>query len=243
MAGFNFGPFFGGGVNNSSGNIFDTFNFSDYSSIKNGSYRKLVQSYYAKDKVDNKVKTDKVDKNDKTGRTDNKKNTTKFDIGDTTGLSKMKKETDALASSVDALDNNDLWKTKDGKYDMDKIADAVKSFVSEYNNTLDQSMKVNNTEVSKNMSNMQSMTNVMSKTLSKIGVTVGADRKLSVNEDTLKEANIKDIKELFDGSHSYASQIQKYANDASKAAVNGSSVYSSNGTLSSSLQGMFNNWI
>lgn len=54
---------------------------------------------------------------------------------------------------------------------------------------------------------------------------------------------MKDIKSLFDGANSYASQIQKYANDASKAAVNGSSIYSANGTLSSSLQGLFNNWV
>ena len=234
MAGFNWGSLFGIGSNSSSGGFFSSFNFSDYASIKNGSYMKLTKSYYAKNKEETSKTTDK---------TEDKKKGTKIDTKDTTGLSKMKKESDALATSVKALDNDDLWAFKDGKYDMDKIADAVKTFVTEYNDTVAQSSKVNNSDVSKQVSNMQSMTNVMSKTLSKIGITAGADGKLTLNEDTLKGANVKDIKSLFDGSQSYASQIQKYANDAAKAAVNGASIYSANGTITSSLQGMFNNWV
>ena len=234
MAGFNWGSLFGIGSNSPSGGFFSSFNFSDYASIKNGSYMKLTKSYYAKNKEETSKTTDK---------TEDKKKGTKIDTKDTTGLSKMKKESDALATSVKALNNDDLWAFKDGKYDMDKIADAVKTFVTEYNDTVAQSSKVNNSDVSKQVSNMQSMTNVMSKTLSKIGITAGADGKLTLNEDTLKGANVKDIKSLFDGSQSYASQIQKYANDAAKAAVNGASIYSANGTLTSSLQGMFNNWV
>ena len=235
MAGFNFGAFFGGGSGSDPlGGLFSSFNFSDYNSIRSGSYKKLVQSYYGKDKAESK--------SSKAEKTEDKK-TTKIDYKDTTGLSKMKKESDALASSVEALDKADLWTLKDGKYDMDKIADAVKSFVKEYNDTVSQSSKVTNSDVSKQISNMESMTNIMSKKLTAVGITVGADGKLTVNEDKLKSANEKDLKELFDGKNTYASQIQKYANDASKAAVNGASTYSANGTLSSSLQGLFNNWV
>ena len=235
MAGFNFGAFFGGGSGSDPlGGLFSSFNFSDYNSIKSGSYKKLVQSYYGKDKTEAK--------NNKADKTTDKK-TSKIDYKDTTGLSKMKKESDALASSVEALDKADLWTLKDGKYDMDKIADAVKTFVNEYNDTVSQSSKVTNSDVSKQISNMESMTSIMSKNLSKIGITAGTDGKLTLNEETLKGANVKDIKSLFDGANTYASQIQKYANDASRAAVNGSSIYSANGTLSSSIQGLFNNWV
>ncbi|MDO4188557.1 MAG: hypothetical protein Q4D29_06160 [Lachnospiraceae bacterium] len=234
MAGFNFGSFFGGGSNNSPLNIFSSFNFSDYNSIKNGSYRKLIKSYYAKDKVDSKSSnTDKVD-SDKPAKAGYK---------DTTGITKMKKESDELTSSVSALNNKDLWAKKDGKYDMDKVADAVKKFASEYNDTIAQADKVNNADVSKQISNMESMTNIMSKKLSSIGVTVGTDGKLSVNEDKLKSANINDVKSLFEGSNTYGDQISKYAEDAAKAAVNGASTYSADGSLTNPLQGMFNNWV
>ncbi len=236
MAGFNFGAFFNvGSSSGSSGNWFSSFNFSDYSSIKNGSYKKLCKSYYANNSEDKKTS--------KTDKSEDKKNIAKYDTKDTTGLSKMKKESDALATSVDNLNKEDLWTFKDGKYDMDGIAEAVKSFVKDYNDTVTQASKVSNSDVSKQISNMQSMTNIMSKTLAKIGITAGADGKLTVNEDTLKGANVKDIKSLFDGKQTYADQIKKYANDAAKAAVNGASIYSANGTLSSALSGMFNNWV
>lgn len=236
MAGYNFGAFFGGNNNsNSSNDIFSNFNFSDYSSIKNGSYSKLVKSYYAKNSE--KASSVKDDESDK------KTNTSKLDVKDTTGLSKMKRESDELSSSVDSLNDKKLWEMNEGKYDMEKISSAVKSFADNYNNVITQSSKVNNSDVSKQISNMTSMTSTMSKALSKIGITAGSDGKLSVNEDTLKNANIKDIKAMFDGNHSYASQISKYSNDASKAAVNGSSIYSADGKLSSGLSGMFNDWI
>lgn len=236
MAGFDFGSFFGGG-SNSSGGLIGSFNFSDYNSIKNGSYRRLVKSYYAKDKIESEGT-----KAEKSKDKDTKK-ITKVDNRDTTGLSKMKRESDALVASVDALDNKELWTMTNGKYDVDKITDAVKSFVNGYNKTISQSLKVTNADVSQQISNMESMTSTMAKTLSKVGITMGADGKLVVNEDKLKGLNMNDVKELFDGSHSYASQIQKFAQNASKAAVNGASIYSANGSLSSTIQGLFNNWV
>ena len=235
MAGFNFGAFFGGGSGSDPmGGLFSSFNFTDYNAIKSGSYKKLVKSYYAKDKEESTSK-----KASKSGE----KKATKIDYKDTTGLSKMKKESDALASSVDALSNKDLWTMKEGKYDMNKIADAVKSFVKDYNDTIAQSSKVTNSDVSKQITNMENMTNIMSKKLSAIGITAGTDGKLTVDENKLKNAKASDIKSLFEGNTTYASQIKQYANDAAKAAVNGASTYSANGTLSSALSGMFNNWV
>ena len=90
---------------------------------------------------------------------------------------------------------------------------------------------------------MSSMTNTMSKALSKIGVTVGTDGKLSVNEDEMKKANVSSIKSLFSGSVSYGSQIADRASEISRDTVMNSSIYGSNGTLSSSLSNMFNKWI
>ena len=112
-----------------------SFNFGDYNQIKNGSYKKLVKSYYSeqtkdassKDKTTNKTKPDKMK--------------------DTTGLSQMKKEADGLKSAVDAFNSEDLWKETDGKADMNKIADAVKNFAKEYNDVIDQAGKVNSTNL------------------------------------------------------------------------------------------------
>ena len=235
MAGFNFGVFFGSGANNNSSNsissFFSSINLSDYASIKNGSYLKLAKQYYGKDNTS------------KTDSTDTKKDTTKYDVKDTTGLSKMKKESDSVVSAVDELKKADLWASKDGKTDTEKIASSVKAFVDSYNNVISQSAKVTNSDVTKQVSNMQSMTSIMTKNLSKLGITVGTDGKLKLDEDTLKNASVKDIKTMFGTTNSYADQISKYANDAAKAAVNGSGLYSANGTINSTINGMFNNWV
>lgn len=126
---------------------------------------------------------------------------------------------------------------------MDKIVSTVKSFANEYNDTVTQASKVNSKDIAQDVRYMSSMTSTMSKALSKIGVTVGTDGKLSVNEDELKKANVSSIKSLFSGSASYGSQIADKASEISRDTVMNSSIYGSNGTLSSSLSSMFNKWI
>ena len=235
MRGFNFNisSMFGGfGSNNSLG----SFNFSDYASIKNGSYGKLMKSYYAEQK-----KSTRAEKTDKD--TSSKINRKKEAAIDKTGLTQMKKEADGLKTAAEALNEDALWKQTDGKYDMDKIVSAVKTFANEYNDTLNQAAKVNSKDIAQDVRYMNSMTNTMSKALSKIGVTVGTDGKLSVNEDELKKANVTSIKSLFAGSVSYGSQISDRASEIARDTVMNSSVYGSNGALSSSLSNMFNKWI
>lgn len=235
MRGFNFNisSMFGGfGSNNSLG----SFNFSDYASIKNGSYGKLMKSYYAEQK-----KSARAEKTDKD--TSSKINRKKEAAIDKTGLTQMKKEADGLKTAAEALNEDALWKQTDGKYDMDKIVSAVKTFANEYNDTLNQAAKVNSKDIAQDVRYMNSMTNTMSKALSKIGVTVGTDGKLSVNEDELKKANVTSIKSLFAGSVSYGSQISDRASEIARDTVMNSSVYGSNGALSSSLSNMFNKWI
>lgn len=235
MRGFNFNIlslFDGFGSNNSLGSI----NFSDYASIKNGSYGKLMKSYYTEQK-----KTARTEKTEKD--TTSKINKKKEAAVDKTGLTQMKKEADGLKTAAEALNKEELWKQTDGKYDMDKIVSAVKTFANEYNDTLNQASKVNSKDIAQDVRYMNSMTNTMSKALSKIGVTVGTDGKLSVNEDELKKANVTSIKSLFAGSVSYGSQISDRASEIARDTVMNSSVYGSNGALSSSLSNMFNKWI
>lgn len=230
MKGFNYNvsTLFGNVGNN---NQFGSFSLTDYAQIKNGSYGKLIKSYYSESQ-----KSEVKDKNTTV-------NTKKEPAKDTTGLSQMKKEADSLKASTDTLNNADLWKATDGKYDTAKINEAVKGFVKNYNDTLAQASKVTSKDVSDSTNYMMSMTNTMSKALSKIGVNVGADGKLSLNEETLKKANINNVKSLFSGQASYGAQIADKATEISKAAVKNASLYSSNGTASSLLSGVFNQWV
>lgn len=217
--------------NNASDNLFGSFNFSDYASIKNGSYGKLMKSYYAEQKKGT------VDHSSVSGRTDKKEPV------DTTGLSAMKQKADGLKNAAEALNNEELWKQTDGSYDMDKIASAVKDFVRAYNGVIDQSAKVNSQEITRDAKYMTGMTGTMAKSLAKAGITTGFDGKLSVNEETMKQANVSSLKSLFSGAVSYGSQIAGRAGEISRDAVMNSSLYGSNGALRNVLSGNYNQWI
>lgn len=210
-----------------------SINIGDYATIKSGSYKKLLKAYYDEQKD---TSTESVKKA-------SKKNEAAKASVDSTGLSTIKKDAEKLKASAEALGNNDLWEKTDGQYDMDKISDAVKTFTNDYNAVIEQSAKVTSKDVSTDVKYMSSLSNTLSKSLSKIGVTVGADGKLSLNEDTLKKANASDVKELFTGTVSFGSQIEEKAGSISKDAVMNSSIYGSNGAASSILSGMFNEWM
>lgn len=227
MAYINISSFFGDVQTNGM----NSFNFSDYASIKNGSYKKLVKSYLVQQKGDSADK----------GSTSVKKPTKA--TTDQTGLARMKTQADSLKESAKDLNDNALWKQTNGKYDMDKIAKAVKRFANDYNDTIDQAAKVTSKDVSQQTGFMTSMTKTMSTALSKVGITVGADGKMSVNEDELKKADTKQLKALFSGSTSYGAQMEQKASAISSAALRSSSLYSSNGTLSSAISGTFEGWM
>lgn len=236
MANFNISSLFG----NSNSGFFGSVNFSEFASIRNGSYAKLTKAYYGGQKNPVSAKADKTDKTDKNNKTD--KTTTKKETVDKSGLTKMQTEAKELKDAAKAFEKDDLWKQKNGSYDMDKISSAVKNFVSEYNNVVDQSAKVSSKDVTMQTGFMTSMSKTMSKSLEKVGITVGDDGKLSVNEETFKKADEKDVKALFSGKYSYASQIADKATAISSAVNRNSGLYSSTGSWSSTLSEMFDQW-
>lgn len=220
-----------GNLNNSSssGNLFNSINLSDYYSIKKGSYGKLLKTYYTDQKTSDSSSSTK------------KTNTTTSKDVDKTGMTQMKKNADELKSAAASLSSSELWKQSAGSYDTDKIVSAVKDFAQEYNNAITQASKVSttNTSVSSAVGYMKSMTTTMTKALSNIGITVGTDGKLSVDEEKLKNAKMNDVKALMSGNSSYAGQIADKASEISRAALMSSSIYDSTGTASSTLAGLF----
>ena len=208
----------------------NTFNFSDYAAIRNGSYRKLVKSYYALQKENTTV--DKEETNKKT------QTVTK----DETRIAKVKTEADELKSSAKKLSNDDLWKQKNGQYDMEQIASAAVSFAKNYNDVIEQSKNAGTKDVSTQIGLMKNYTNSMSTSLSKIGITIDEDGKMSVNEDELKNAKAKDVKAMFSGQYSYASQITNKASAISSVASRAAGIYSGSGSWADTLAGMFDEW-
>ena len=214
------------------------FNFADYAAIKNGSYGKLVRSYYqgtAREVESQKAAT----AYNKTGNTNNTAKASSASEIDKTGLGQIRKDADQLKTSTEALGSADLWKTKDNA----AIAGAVKDFAGDYNKVIDQASKVNSKEISQDIKSIKSMTDMFSKVLGKIGVSVGDDGKLSVDEEALKKADTATVRSLFEGNGTYGSQIADKANGISRDADMNSSLYSADATASSVISSVFNQFI
>lgn len=219
-----------GGTTNSSGNL-----LSDYASIKNGSYGKLMKAYYAKVDAENASSGDSAQK-----------------------LTLMRSSADSLKKSADALNNSSLWEKKKitktdeetgeeievEDYDWDAITKAVKSFIEDYNSAIEAAGESETKNVLRNAAWMTGITDKVQKLLSQVGITIGKDNKLELDEDALKKANITTLKSLFTGYGSFADKISQKAGSISNAAANAAAsakgaTYTSSGNYSDTLSKLF----
>lgn len=177
----------------------------DYTSIKNGSYGKLLNKYYSL----NEDTTDK--KTDKTSLSTSK--------DDTKTLSAIESSTKTLKKTADALVKNSTGsvfsktdiKDEDGNvtrgYDKNKIYDAVKQFVEDYNDVIDSTAKSNTKSIASSSKNMIETTIANKRLFAKIGISMDAEGKLSISEDDFKDSDMSVAKTLFNGTGSYAYQV------------------------------------
>jgi hypothetical protein len=79
-------------------------------------------------------------------------------------------------------------------------------------------------------------TKVYEGALSKIGISIGSDNKLSIDEEAFGNADMQDAKNLFTGSTSFATNTQnellKVYNATTSALNSAGSLYSSSGVTS-----------
>lgn len=222
MSNFNF---FSGMLGSSSNTMNGMWNMysslGDYGSIKTGSYHKLLNAYYKETKDEEQTtKTNNVKQNWKKDSVDA---ATKQELTD------IKKTTDNLKKSATAL----LEKGSQSVYgDKDKLASAVKSFVSDYNKTIDQAGDSSSEKVLSKTLSMVNNTKAYAKSLAEIGISVGEDNKLAVDTDKLSKADISTVKNMLQTGSSFAGQTMMKAAQISAAAEQasvGTNLYGSNG--------------
>ena len=180
-------------TNASSSNGLFGINLSDYASIKNGSYGKLVKSYYA---LDDEPTKDKKSKND-------------TDDTDAT-IRNIKTAADDLKDSASALySSKDLFaKDKNGEYDMEAIYEKVNAFIEDYNSMIGSVGSAETESIAKAGGNIVNATSSNIDMLSKLGISVsGADFTLSIDKEKFMESKISDVKSMFSGVGSFAYQV------------------------------------
>lgn len=191
---------------------------SDYASIKNGSYGKLMKAYYAK----NEVKKPQAD----TTKED-KKNSISTAADSAKTLSEIEKAADGLKNSADALiekGSKSVFNKKDvtvkdeygidsvvKDYDKDVIYKAVSKFTEDYNKLLTQTGDSKTKSVMMRTASLVNMTQANKKMLSDLGITINGDNTLSLNEEVFKMADMSTAKSLFNGNGSYAYRVSAQA--------------------------------
>ena len=181
--------------------------------IRSGSYGKLVRSYYSKYDSDGNLKS---------GSSKSSSN------ADTSNLSKIRNDAADLNKATDKLlakDKNSIWNEttstdEEGNvtksYDKDIIYNAVSDFVKSYNSLVDSGQKADGINILTQVAGMVTISAKSAQTLGKAGITIDSSNHLSVDEDFLKnKANMTYVKDLFNGTGSYAYQI------ATKASMTG----------------------
>ena len=122
------------------------------------------------------------------------------DIGTVASEQKLSEDAKKLNSAAASLSSMDFsnWTNK---------TDAVKSFVDKYNSEIESLADATETADLGRQSTLINTTKKYASALEKIGVTIGEDNKLSIDDSKLNVASDKDVKALLSGSYSYGSKI------------------------------------
>ena len=230
-------------VQTSRGNSFSTdilgINYSDYASIRTGSYHKLLSAYYSK-----------AEKSDKSDKTDSKSNQSisltkdsKKKLADIE--SKAEKFNDSaetlIAVGAKSVFSQKTTQDASGKltreYDTDKIYQAVSAYADSYNALQDAASTSKVKQITNAAASMDNYTRQNEDLLASVGISIdGETNPLSIDREKFQNADMNTVKLLFNGTGSYAYQASVKAsmidyhaqNEASK-----SNTYGSTGSYSS----------
>lgn len=186
----------------------------DYAMIKNGSYKKLLSSYY------NKNSNGGISKEEET----------KEVAAEKKNLALAKGDADNLMAAAEKLRDTEFIEEN-----RDEITKSIKSFVENYNAMLDSSSEVETKSVLQTAVWMTKLTSSNRNLLGEIGVKIGKDNKLTVDDEVLGKAKMTTLDSLFKGSGSFSNRIVQKASQLGKAAASkalegrGASAYTNQG--------------
>lgn len=191
---------------------------SDYASIKNGTYGKLLKAYYAK----NPVQTTSEDSKGSSTTTESK------------ALTTAKENALDLKDSLTALSKDSLYEK-----DVEEVAKSVKSFVEKYNEAIEGTEDIDTVSVLRSTLWMTNTTAKNENLLKDVGITINADNTLSLDEEAFKKADMTNVKSLFQGQNGYGASVSAKASSiaiyAAQAAAQASATYTLTGHYDYSL--------
>lgn len=188
----------------------------DYALIQNGAYKKLLNAYY------------------------NKK-----DTGETTEQKTEKLHLTSSSADANGLNTevNKLINMNISEDNRESIKDTLKSVVEKYNTLIDSASKVDNVAVLRQALWMTQDTAALAKSLTDVGITVGSDNKLTLDESKFDSAQLSSLNTIMKGRGSYFSKLADRSaalTNAASNAVSGSnakSLYKPSGSYDKQVSG------
>ena len=203
--------------------------FNTLSSIKSGSYKKLLNNYYQENS------TEATEEGKTTNSNDIKTSTQKVNT------TKIKDASASVIKDAKELANQKMWEKKtvvdkDGKestdYDRDAIYKAVFKFANDYNDLVKSTGDSESATTLRTAANMVNQTKINAKVLSMAGINVKSDNTIEIDKDVLDKADVGVLKSVFGADGSIASQIQSSASRINNDSVNALAKLASQGMYS-----------
>ncbi len=216
------------------GSFFSASSLGDLQLMRSGAYTRMLRSYYDKYGVENSEKSSSKKKTESNAYETEISTKLESLQGNTTNtiLSDVKSAAGSLDTAAQAVADLDYDKSS-----REEIYSQVKKMVDGYNAVVKNANKSDIVSISQSVDWMKADSKSMATELKEIGITVGSDGKLALNEDAFSKAELSSVKELFEGSSGFASAVAKRASGIQKLAANqmsanlGKTFYSATGIL------------
>lgn len=196
----------------SSGNGTGNTNFlADYASLKSGSYGKLMKAYYSAGPSSSTVSSGSK------ARTSNVLETILEERRNPKVSEDVKEANANLAAGIPTLKNavatlqndNTYTNTQNGQNATDKVASAMKNFVSQYNEVVSAAKQSTLSNKTAYIANIMKTTKENADGLAEIGITINSNGTLQFNEGKMKATGITKVQEMFSNKDtmSYGSTV------------------------------------
>lgn len=194
------------------GGMGNTSIFSDYASIRNGSYRRLLKAYYGGNNNSGSTSSGTQSRTSNVlDRVLEERKNPKLSEKTSEANSKLTAGIPTLTNTVKALQKDTTYTaSEDGKTSaQDKVVSALKNYVTEYNDVVNAAKKSTLSNKTSHIASMMKSTAENADKLKEIGISVNANGTLQFIEGQAKHADISKVQNLFSSknSMSYGSTV------------------------------------
>lgn len=206
----------------------------DYSAIRSGSYGKLMKSYYGE-------QSSSISRGSGSSRSKNvldevleERRNPKESKEVSAANSKLSTSVSTFKNALGTLQSENTYKdTENGLDARSKVENALKSYVSAYNDAVTTAKKSTNMNMTSNVAGAIEATKESIDALNELGITMNSNGTLSFDSKKFKTIELDTVKNAFDGNAalSYGSKIASRLNRIADKSTSSSKIDSSSTTV------------